>query len=240
MLVRARRAVVVTERDSRDEICACCLSTLAEPLALASEGVTLGARSDFPREELAELASRAEANPRLAPLSEVLARFVERHAAFEKRVGWLLAGTTPDELAGLDPQRDCDCIFHAMSSSFRVEGRVLKLLAINRIAQSSSSSLFIRSTGEAVNNSVMRFYDTYTLFANFFEWGEDSKRGGATVSRMNTIHGRYYIPSAADEVHLARGRVHVDRRRRLASRTARCSRSNGAATSTRSSSSGAR
>src|SRR6185295_14820487 len=114
----------------------------------------------------------------------------------ERRLHWLMNGTPAAELAKLDPVADCDRIFHAVSSSFRVEGRVLELLSINRIAQSSTVSLFFRGTKEAENNGVARFYDTWSLLANFFEWGEDSKRGREAVHRLKQIHGRYYIPNA--------------------------------------------
>jgi cytochrome b involved in lipid metabolism len=73
---------------------------------------------------------------------------------------------------------------------------VLELLSINRIAQSTATSVFFRSTKEAENNGVSRFYDTWNLLANYFEWGEDSKRGSEAAERMRRIHGRYYIPNA--------------------------------------------
>jgi hypothetical protein len=119
---------------------------------------------------------------------------VDRHRALAERVGWLLAGTPADELRELDPRRDCDRIYHALQSSFRVESRVAELLAILRISQSKSMSLFFRSTRESEDNPVYRFHDTYALFANYFEWGARSKRGRAAVARINQIHGRYYIP----------------------------------------------
>jgi hypothetical protein len=103
-------------------------------------------------------------------------------------------GTKFEELAALDPLNDSDRIHHALSSAFRAEGRVLELLAINRIAVSTPAALFIRSTREAENRSIARFHDTYALFANFFEWGEDSKRGRAAIAKINQIHGRYSIP----------------------------------------------
>ncbi|MEO8179308.1 MAG: cytochrome b5-like heme/steroid binding domain-containing protein, partial [Deltaproteobacteria bacterium] len=105
-------------------------------------------------------------------------------------------GTPKEVLQTCDPIRDCDRIFQAVSSAFRIESRVLELLSINRISQSSAVSLFFRSTREAETNGVQRFHDTWGLIANFFEWGEDSKRGRETAERMRQIHGRYYIPNA--------------------------------------------
>jgi hypothetical protein len=122
-------------------------------------------------------------------------RWVTRYDAFAERVGWLLNGTSRQELATLDPKRDCDRIFHAVSTAYRVEARLLDLLSILRIAQSNVVSLFFRSTREAEDNAVSRFHDTMGLFANFFEWGEDSRRGRAAIARINQIHGRYYIPN---------------------------------------------
>jgi cytochrome b involved in lipid metabolism len=122
-------------------------------------------------------------------------RWLDRHQALQKRLEWLLEGTSPDRLAQLDPVRDSDRIYHALMSTFRVESRVLELLAINRISQASALALFIRSTGESEERPVARFYDTYALFANYFEWGEESRRGRAVIDRMNGIHGRYFIPN---------------------------------------------
>jgi hypothetical protein len=153
-------------------------------------------------EEIGDLVERARVDhPDLPPgpafprdrLSTV-DRSAVAYDSFAERVGWLLNGTTPEQLSTVDPIRDCDRIFHAVGSAFRVEARLLDLLTILRIAQSSVVSLFFRSTREAEDNAVLRFHDTMGLFANFFEWGADSRRGRAAVARINQIHGRYAIP----------------------------------------------
>jgi cytochrome b involved in lipid metabolism len=149
----------------------------------------------FPRRELEAVLARAcESSSEL--LARELSHWIERHRALEHRIGWLLRGTSTAELERLDPVADCDRIYHAISSSFRVEGRVLELLSINRIAQSSIVSTFFRSTKEAEQHGVSRFYDTWSLLANYFEWGADSERGAEAAERMRQIHGRYYIPNA--------------------------------------------
>jgi len=150
----------------------------------------------FPRAELEHLLEEVEGTVAGRDLAEVLRRCIERHRSLERRLRWLLDGTSFEQLSRLDPLRDSDQIFHALSSTFRVESRVVELLAINRIAQSTSLSVLVRSTQEAETNGVHRFYDTWGLVANFFEWGEDSKRGRAAAERMRQIHGRYYIPNS--------------------------------------------
>ncbi len=116
-------------------------------------------------------------------------------AELNARAEWLERGTEMAELERLHPVRDSDRIYHHLASTFRAESRVVETLAINRVATWESLGLFLRSTGEAEHNPVGRFFDTYALFANFFEWGERSQRGSAAVARMNQIHGRYYIPN---------------------------------------------
>jgi cytochrome b involved in lipid metabolism len=178
----------------------------AEAAALLSSAIQAGARWDytqttvpdgvcFPREALESVRTRAAESESTRALASSLGTWIDKHRALERRLHWMMNGTRASDLAQLDPVKDCDQIAHAMSSWFRVETRVLELLAINRIAQSSTVSLFFRGTKEAETNGVNRFYDTWSLLANFFEWGEDSRRGRETVDRLKQIHGRYYIPN---------------------------------------------
>jgi len=116
-------------------------------------------------------------------------------ARLEQRLAWLERGTSEQELAGLDPVRDSDRIYYHLLCTFRAESRLVETLAINRVATWESLALFLRSTGEAEHSPLPRFFDTYALFANFFEWGEHSQRGSAAVRRINQIHGRYHLPA---------------------------------------------
>lgn len=152
---------------------------------------TSGVHASFPVPEFEALAK--DAPPELA---EVLSAYVAKRSALEERVHWLMHGTTLDEVRKMDPIKDCDRIHTFVSHAFRVEGRILETVVTNRIAQSASVSLFFRTTKEAETNAIGRFYDTFILLANFFEWGVDSKRGRAVAQRMNQIHGRYYAPNA--------------------------------------------
>ena len=106
---------------------------------------------------------------------------------------WLLNGTSPRRAKKLDAHVDTDELHHILTSAFRFEARILEMIAINRVAQSSTIGTFFRSTKEAEKNSVARFFDTYALYANVFEWGLDSKRGRSAIRWMNEIHGRYFI-----------------------------------------------
>jgi hypothetical protein len=149
----------------------------------------------FPRRVLEVARERAHTQG-LAALSAELELWLGKYHALSARVAWLLNGTCPRVLQTLDPLRDADRIHHALTAAFRAQGRVLELLAINRIAQASGASLFIRSTKEAETNGVARFFDTWSLLANFYEWGEDSLRGRAAAAKIRQIHGRYHIPDS--------------------------------------------
>ena len=162
----------------------------ADPLR-ADALAALSGDGAVPRGCLAGLASMAGDSP----LGAALRRQVARHEDFEARVGWLLEGTPADLLPTLDPMMDSDRIFHAMSSAFRAEIQVFDVLTINRIAQSDIVSLFFRSTRKSELQPTERYYDTQNLFANYFEWGEDSLRGRQALQRIKDIHGRYYIPN---------------------------------------------
>jgi predicted heme/steroid binding protein len=144
--------------------------------------------------ELAELRRQARVC-RLGQLGSALDELSRRLEALQTRLGWLLHGTSPAELASLDPVADSDRIHQHLLATFRAESRLAETLAINRVATSESLLLFLRSTRESERNPVTRFLDTYALFANFFEWGEQSQRGSAAVRRINQIHGRYYLPN---------------------------------------------
>lgn len=112
-----------------------------------------------------------------------------------QRLAWLERGTSAEQLASLDPQQDGDRILHHVFNSFRAEGRVLETAAINRIAQSTDLLVLIRSTKKAETQPVLRYFDTYGLLSNFFEWGLDTQRGAQAVKRICDIHGRYFIPN---------------------------------------------
>jgi cytochrome b involved in lipid metabolism len=146
----------------------------------------------FPLAELRVLSENATAAPEVRA---TLAEYIQRYEQFGKRLNWLLKGTPRDEVARLDPLKDSDQIFHAVYQHFRVEARILDLVTISRVAVTSAVSLFFISTREAEVNPLGRFYGTYGLAANLFEWGADSVRGRAAVARINSIHGRYYIPN---------------------------------------------
>ncbi|HVZ36393.1 MAG TPA: hypothetical protein VG963_28385, partial [Polyangiaceae bacterium] len=133
--------------------------------------------------------------PNTPELARVVQDFAVRRRELEARLVWLQNGTSPAELEALDPQRDSDRIYHHLLGTFRIEARVVETLAINRVATWESLALFLRSTREAERRPLPRFLDTYALFANFFEWGEHSVRGGAAIRRINQIHGRYYLPN---------------------------------------------
>jgi hypothetical protein len=123
---------------------------VSEAAAALTVAIEAGARWDytqitvpdavcFPREALESIRARAATAESTRELASLLDVWIDKHRAFEHRLRWLMHGTPASELAQLDPVKDCDRIFHAMSSSFRVEGRVLELMSINRIASRAPS-----------------------------------------------------------------------------------------------------
>jgi predicted heme/steroid binding protein len=160
---------------------------LAERLALRAKHGVHAAELEF-------LERRAESLG-LPGLAHAIGEALRRLNELGKRAEWLVRGTSPEQLATLHPSNDSDRIYHHLLRSFRAEARVVETLAINRVATWESLALFLRSTREAERNPIGRFFDTYALFANYFEWGERSERGTRAVERMNQIHGRYYLPN---------------------------------------------
>jgi hypothetical protein len=160
---------------------------LTQRLALSAKHGVHAAELDF-------LRRRAEGQG-LCELAAVIGAALGRLAELDARSDWLVRGTSPQQLSALDPERDSDRIYHHLLRSFRAEARVVETLAINRVAIWESLALFLRSTREAERNPIGRFFDTYALFANYFEWGEHSERGARAVERMNQIHGRYFLPN---------------------------------------------
>lgn len=113
----------------------------------------------------------------------------------EKRVGYLLRPSAPEEVRNLDPKRDCDQIYHAISFEFRLEQKLFANLFEARPTVLPTGTLLFHSTGEFTLRSVQRINDTSMFFSNLLEWGLYSHRGRETISRLNGIHGRYSIAS---------------------------------------------
>ncbi len=180
-LLKAAAHVPESERGSE------VFGELVERLSLRAKSGVHAAELDFLRRRAHSLGL-----PELArAIEEAIGRLDELHA----RAEWLVRGTSAAELERLDPRRDSDRIYHHLLRTFRAESRVVETLAINRVATWESLALFLRSTREAERNPIGRFFDTYALFANYFEWGEASERGTQAVERMNQIHGRYFLPN---------------------------------------------
>ena len=205
---RMARAVAdeVTDLVRRARAALGALEPAARDHALTREALAaLGDESAFPRAALDEIAARCRATGGPVSLAGEIDAWTTRHRALEKRVGWLLNGTPRHVRETLDPYADSDQLTHAITCDFRFEARIVETLAINRVAQSANLSNMFRSTKEAETNAVMRFFDTYALYANVLEWGVDSYRGRKALDRMNEIHGRYYIPNDEMKFVLVQG-----------------------------------
>jgi cytochrome b involved in lipid metabolism len=183
----ARRLLDEVQQLSAAERSSELFGELVERLMLRAKNGVYVAELDFLRRRAVSLG--------LSELASAIDGALRRLTELEARAEWLVRGTSPEQLSGLDPCADSDRIYHHLLRAFRAEARVVETLAINRVATWEALALFLRSTREAERNPVGRFFDTYALFANYFEWGEASERGIRAVERMNQIHGRYYLPN---------------------------------------------
>jgi len=154
----------------------------------------------YPRAEVEALLLALDAAPERSDLGElraVLQDAGERHRELERRVAAMLRPPEPDELAGLDPQRDSAIIHLAVTYHFRSERVFFGALEEMRPLIAPQANLFFFSTGEFGLRTYKRFIDTVLLFDNIHQWGPESRRGRAAVARINQIHGRYSLPNDA-------------------------------------------
>lgn len=121
---------------------------------------------------------------------------VDRHARFEKRLGWLLRPTPEAELAALDPVADRNQLYHAISWHFRLEQKLFSMLFEVRAGTAAFAAIQFHSTGEYSYRGFRRNNETFLIFSNLIEWGLDSKRGREMMARLNGIHGRYAAANA--------------------------------------------
>ena len=162
----------------------------------------IASEARFPRAELQQLARDlgAERDPSTAgersAIASVLTAFADRHARFQKRVGYLVKPSTLDEIQKLDPKADSDQIYHFITYDFRAEQKLYATLFETRPVLVPHSGLFFHSTGEFTLRSVQRITDTVMFFSNMIEWGLESRRGRTAIERLNGIHGRYSVPNA--------------------------------------------
>lgn len=156
--------------------------------------------------ELEQLRARHGASASLLPLGPgpLLPQVEERAsarepevAAFFRRVSWLVAPPDRDAVAGLDPERDCDRLFHFVARDFRSELKIFAVLHEMRAAVSLPLASFFLDTGEFSERGTKRIVDTVLLVCNVLEWGKDSARGRYCLDRINHIHAHYRIPNAA-------------------------------------------
>jgi hypothetical protein len=98
------------------------------------------------------------------------------------------------EIAGLDPERDCERIVFLLSYQlfqWDVE-RSLEFALLNTYAIPSISGLLAR-TGEFTRRARKRYDDTELLLAEIGENGFASERAGQSLERINEMHGRFRI-----------------------------------------------
>lgn len=157
----------------------------------------------FPREELEKFCTYLITLHGESSLQKILCTAIDKHIAFEKRLGWLTNPMTYDEIQKLDPKENCDEIYHFLSYEFRSEMKVFSILYELRAIVAANTNSFFLATREFSERSVKRIVDTVILFANPLEWGLDSYRGKVCIQKINEIHGRYYIPNDAFKFVLA-------------------------------------
>ena len=101
-----------------------------------------------------------------------------------------------DEIARLDPRRDCQRIVFLLSAyEFPFDmTRALEVALFHTYGSRSVSRLLDR-TGQFTGHGQKRYDDTNLLISHFMEAGWDGDPGARAIERMNWIHGHYRIPN---------------------------------------------
>lgn len=107
--------------------------------------------------------------------------------------------TTPssspsDEIASLDPQRDCERIAFLLTSQlfpYTIE-KSLEYALFKTYAVPSISRLLV-ATGEFTERAQKRYDDTVLVLAEIGEKGHGHPDADAALARMNEMHGRFRI-----------------------------------------------
>jgi predicted heme/steroid binding protein len=166
------------------------LQALGSKVPAARAALEACSGAAFPHAALERL--RRQAVPEEA---SILGDVLDRYHRFERRLGWLLRPSTLEEVEKLDPHADRNQIYHFVSYDFRLEQKLFAVLFELAPVMVPYSALMFASTGEFELRAFKRINDTVMFFSNMIEWGLDSKRGRDAVARLNTIHGRYTLPS---------------------------------------------
>ena len=99
-----------------------------------------------------------------------------------------------DEIAHLDPERDCQRIVHLLAChEFPFDLARAGELALFRTFGIPSISKLLDATGEFAQRPRRRYDDTDLILSEIIESGYDSERGRAVLRRLNHIHGHYAI-----------------------------------------------
>jgi hypothetical protein len=99
-----------------------------------------------------------------------------------------------DEIAALDPARDCQRItFLVTCRAFAFDTTRALELALFRTFCSPRISALLDRTGEMPLRAQKRYEDTDIIVSELMEYGYDSERGRRALRRMNQLHGRFQI-----------------------------------------------
>lgn len=115
---------------------------------------------------------------------------------YPKRLGLFPNPAVREELARLDPRRDCERMVHLLSAyEFTWDfQRALELALFYTYGSPSISRLLVK-TGQFRDHGQKRYDDTKILIALFIEEGYTQGRGCDAIARMNRSHGHYRIPN---------------------------------------------
>lgn len=107
-----------------------------------------------------------------------------------------MRGKYSSRISVLDPVRDCrEIVFLLTCFEFPWDiERALEFALFRTYAVPSISGL-LDKTGEFARRPRKRYDDTELLLAEILENGFDSQRGRAALSRVNQMHGRFFIAS---------------------------------------------
>ena len=116
--------------------------------------------------------------------------------SYRRPLGFLHNRAVRREIAGLQPQADCQRIVHLLTAyEFPFDmTRALEIALFHTYGSRSVARLLDR-TGQFSAQGQKRYDDTNLLIAQFMEAGWDGDLGARAMARMNAIHGHFRIPN---------------------------------------------
>lgn len=101
-----------------------------------------------------------------------------------------------DEILRLDPQRDCERIYQLQTLyEFPFDTRIGLSLAFYRTFAVPEIAELLLRTGEFIDHTQKRSYDTGLVMYELIAAGFSNQRGREMVRLLNRVHHRWHIPA---------------------------------------------